>query len=90
MPRSSPANTPATGAAPANNWPELAAGLQNAGADAILIATNTMHKVAEQVQAAIDVPLLHIGDVVADALLAAGVHRAGLLGTRYTMEQPFS
>ena len=68
---------------------ELAAGLQNAGADAILIATNTMHKVAEQVQAAIDVPLLHIGDVVADALLAAGVHRAGLLGTRYTMEQPF-
>ena len=68
---------------------ELAAGLQNAGADAILIATNTMHKVAEQVQAAIDVPLLHIGDVVADALLAAGVRRAGLLGTRYTMEQPF-
>ncbi len=67
---------------------ELAAGLQNAGADAILIATNTMHKVAEQVQAAIDVPLLHIGDVVADALLAAGVRRAGLLGTRYTMEQP--
>lgn len=68
---------------------ELAAGLQNAGADAILIATNTMHKVAEHVQAAIDVPLLHIGDVVADALLAAGVRRAGLLGTRYTMEQPF-
>jgi aspartate racemase len=68
---------------------ELAAGLQNAGADAILIATNTMHKVAEQVQAVIDVPLLHIGDVVADALLAAGVRRAGLLGTRYTMEQPF-
>ena len=68
---------------------ELAAGLQNAGADAILIATNTMHKVAEQVQAAIDVPLLHIGDVVADALLAAGVRRAGLLGTRYTMEHPF-
>lgn len=68
---------------------ELAAGLQNAGADAILIATNTMHKVAEQVQAAIDVPLLHIGDVVTDALLAAGVRRAGLLGTRYTMEQPF-
>ena len=68
---------------------ELAAGLQNAGADAILIATNTMHKVAEHVQAAIDVPLLHIGDVVADALLAAGVRCAGLLGTRYTMEQPF-
>lgn len=68
---------------------KLAAGLQNAGADAILIATNTMHKVAEQVQAAIDVPLLHIGDVVADALLAAGVRRAGLLGTHYTMEQPF-
>ncbi|AQR66307.1 aspartate/glutamate racemase [Aquaspirillum sp. LM1] len=68
---------------------QLAAGLEHAGADAILIATNTMHKVADQIARAVSVPLLHIGDVVADALLAAGVRRAGLLGTRYTMEQPF-
>lgn len=68
---------------------QLAAGLEHAGADAILIATNTMHKVAEQIASAVSVPLLHIGDVVADALLAAGVRRAGLLGTRYTMEHPF-
>ena len=68
---------------------QLAAGLEYAGADAILIATNTMHKVADQIARAVSVPLLHIGDVVADALLAAGVRRAGLLGTRYTMEQPF-
>lgn len=68
---------------------QLATGLEHAGADAILIATNTMHKVADQIARAVSVPLLHIGDVVADALLAAGVRRAGLLGTRYTMEQPF-
>ena len=56
---------------------QLAAGLEYAGADAILIATNTMHKVADHIARAVSVPLLHIGDVVADALLAAGVRRAG-------------
>lgn len=66
-----------------------ALGLQNAGAGLMLIASNTMHKVAGQVQAAIGVPLLHIADATADALIAAGVAKAGLLGSRATMTQDF-
>lgn len=61
--------------------------LQGAGAEAVLIATNLMHKVAPDVEAAIDVPLLHIADAVASR--ASGVSRVGLLGTRWTMEEPF-
>ena len=63
--------------------------LERAGADVVLIGTNTMHKVADAVQAAVSVPLLHIGDVTASAIRAAGCRRVALLGTRYTMEQPF-
>jgi aspartate racemase len=63
--------------------------LQAAGADLVLLCTNTMHTVADAVAGAIDVPLLHIGDSTAEAVTAAGVTRIGLLGTRYTMEQPF-
>jgi aspartate racemase len=63
--------------------------LERAGADVVLIGTNTMHKVADAVQAAISVPLLHIGDVTATAIRGAGCRRVALLGTRYTMEQPF-
>lgn len=63
-----------------------AAGLVRAGAGAVLIATNTMHRLAAQVQAAAGVPLLHIGDATGAALRTAGVRRAGLLGTRFTME----
>ncbi|MCP5286595.1 MAG: aspartate/glutamate racemase family protein [Burkholderiaceae bacterium] len=63
-----------------------AAGLVRAGAGAVLIATNTMHRLAAEVQAAAGVPLLHIGDATGAALRAAGVKRAGLLGTRFTME----
>lgn len=66
-----------------------ARGLVRAGAQAIVICTNTMHCVAPQVQAAAGVPLLHIGDATGHALRAAGVTRAGLLGTRFSMEQPF-
>ena len=68
---------------------QAAAGLERAGADFILICTNTMHKVAGDVQAHISVPLLHIGEVTARALLDRGIHKAALLGTRYTMEQDF-
>jgi aspartate racemase len=57
-----------------------------AGAGALLIATNTMHKLAAPVQAAAGVPLLHIADATGRALRDAGVQRAGLLGTRFTME----
>jgi aspartate racemase len=63
--------------------------LQSSGADCILIGTNTMHKIAPQVQARIDVPLLHIGDITARAIVAAGLNRVGLTGTRFTMEEAF-
>ena len=63
--------------------------LQAGGADFLLIGTNTMHKVAPEIEAAIDIPLLHIADATARQLLADGVQRVGLLGTRFTMEQDF-
>ncbi len=68
---------------------EAAAGLRRAGAEALLIATNTMHRVAAEVEQAAGLPVLHIVDSTADALRAAGVKRAGLLATRFTMEQAF-
>ena len=63
--------------------------LEQAGADCVLICTNTLHKVAPQVQSQITVPLLHIAEAAAEALLARGVTRVGLLGTKYTMTQEF-
>ncbi len=63
--------------------------LEGAGADFILICTNTMHKVAPQVQARLHVPLLHIADATAGALKAAGIGTVALLGTKYTMCQDF-
>lgn len=63
--------------------------LEAAGAAFLLIATNTMHKVYDEVAAAVDVPVLHLGDVTADAVRAAGLGRVGVLATRYTMEQSF-
>ncbi len=68
---------------------DAAVRLQNAGADFIVICTNTMHKVADSIQRDIAVPLLHIAEVTADELLKSGVHRVALLGTAYTMEQEF-
>jgi aspartate racemase len=66
-----------------------AALVQAAGAEVLLLCTNTMHKVADQIEAAIDIPLLHIADVAAAAVSDAGVHIVGLLGTAFTMEQDF-
>ncbi|WP_328730674.1 aspartate/glutamate racemase family protein [Streptomyces caniferus] len=63
--------------------------LEKAGADMVLICTNTMHKVAGQVEAAVGIPLLHLADATADAVRAAGVRKVGLLGTAFTMEQDF-
>ena len=63
--------------------------LQSAGADFILICTNTMHKVFGQVQASVLIPLIHIADATGDALRAAGIRKVGLLGTRYTMQEDF-
>jgi aspartate racemase len=67
----------------------VAARLENAGADMILICTNTLHKVAPQVQSRIRVPLVHIAVAAAEALTAQGISRVGLLGTKYTMMQTF-
>ena len=66
-----------------------ALGLERAGAEAILLCTNTMHKVADRIVRDLRTPLLHIADATAGAVTAAGVQRVGLLGTRYTMQQPF-
>ncbi|MER5777051.1 aspartate/glutamate racemase family protein [Streptomyces sp. NPDC002039] len=63
--------------------------LEAAGADLVLLCTNTMHKVADQVQAAVSVPLLHLADATAEAVRAQGLRRVGLLGTAFTMEQDF-
>jgi len=80
----------------AGAWTELetmmtdaARRLAGAGADAIIICTNTMHKLYHEVQAAVNVPVLHIADVTAAAMKQKGCRRAILLATRYTMEQPF-
>ena len=63
--------------------------VEAAGADLVVLCTNTMHKVAHALADALTVPLLHIGDVTAEAVRAAGIGRVGLLGTAFTMEQPF-
>lgn len=68
---------------------EAARGLERAGAQGLLLATNTMHKVADEVAGAVSLPLLHIADATAERVLAAGHRRVGLLATAFTMEQDF-
>lgn len=68
---------------------DAARSLTAAGADFLVLCTNTMHKVAPAIEAAVDIPLLHIADPTAAAIRAAGVSTVGLLGTRFTMEQAF-
>lgn len=63
--------------------------LEQAGAHALVLCTNTMHKVAQQIETKTAIPLLHIADPTAKAIKAAGLSRVGLLGTRFTMEQDF-
>jgi aspartate racemase len=79
-----------------NRWLEAGAVLataaqriERAGAEVILICTNTMHKMADDVQTVIGVPLLHIADATARRVDTAGIRRVGLLGTRFTMEEDF-
>lgn len=79
-----------------NNWQQAgkllansAANVEAAGADCLLICTNTMHKVADAVESAINIPLLHIADATGEALVHASVKTVGLLGTAFTMEQDF-
>jgi aspartate racemase len=66
-----------------------AQGLEAAGAECVVLCTNTMHKVADAIEAAVDIPLLHLADVTASAIRDARLDRVALLGTRFTMEQPF-
>lgn len=68
---------------------EAAVGLQQAGAEGIVLCTNTMHKVADAIAARCQVPFLHIADATGQAIAAKGQRRVALLGTRYTMEQTF-
>ncbi|MCT2533828.1 aspartate/glutamate racemase family protein [SAR92 clade bacterium H231] len=77
-------------------WDKTAKILSNAakaveagGADFLLICTNTMHKVAEEVQSSISIPLVHIADATAEKLITDNIKRVGLLGTKFTMEQGF-
>lgn len=63
--------------------------VEAAGADFLLICTNTMHRVADEVEAAVGIPLLHLADATARRIRDAGMTRVGLLGTRFTMEQDF-
>jgi amino-acid racemase len=67
----------------------VARSLEAAGAELLLLCTNTMHRVADQVEAAVSVPLLHLGDTTASAVERAGMSTVGLLGTAYTMEPGF-
>lgn len=68
---------------------DAAQGLQAAGAELLILATNTMHLVAPQITQAIDIPFIHIADATAAAIRAAGFRRPGLIGTAFTMEQSF-
>ena len=68
---------------------DAARALERAGADFLVLCTNTMHKVAPAIESAVRIPLLHIADPTAAAIRQAGLSRIGLLGTAFTMEQPF-
>lgn len=68
---------------------ESARQVERAGADCLLICTNTMHKVAPQIQSAVDIPLIHLADATAERIVAQGIRNIGLLGTNFTMEQDF-
>lgn len=79
-----------------NNWDSAGAllataarQLQDCGADAIVLCTNTMHKVADQIEAAVTVPLIHIADVTGKAISDAGLKTVALLGTNFTMQEGF-
>lgn len=68
---------------------EAARGVERAGADFLLLCTTTFHKVADDVEAAVDIPVLHLADVVAKAVTAAGITKVGLIGTTVAMSESF-
>lgn len=80
----------------ADRWDDVAAllaeaaqGVERAGADLLLMCTTAFHKVADAVEAAVDIPFVHLADVVAEAAKAKGLTKIGLVGTRFTMERDF-
>jgi len=68
---------------------QCAQDLERGGADFIVLCTNTMHKLADQITASVNIPFLHIADATAEKIVAAGMKKIGLLGTRFTMEHDF-
>ena len=68
---------------------EAARSVERGGADLLLLCTNTMHRVADEIASAVGIPLLHIADATGAAITAQGIRRVGLLGTRFTMEEAF-
>ncbi len=68
---------------------EAARSIERAGADFVVLCTNTMHKLAGEIQASIQIPFLHIADATAQKIRSDGIQKIGLLGTRFTMEQNF-
>jgi len=68
---------------------QAAQNIEKAGGDFLLICTNTMHKLANEIQASIQIPILHIADATAKRILTKGLKKVGLLGTRFTMEEDF-
>lgn len=80
----------------AGDWDELAGLLSDsarrlldAGAEGLILCSNTMHKVYDRIATAVDAPVLHIGDATAERMAADGIRKAGLIGTRFTMDEPF-
>lgn len=73
----------------ANILVEAARNLENAGCDFLILGCNTLHKVSQFIEDAIQIPFLHIADAAADSLLHAGIKKVGLLGTQFTMEEGF-
>src|SRR5690242_13238216 len=80
----------------AERWPQIgdllaeaARGVERAGADFLLLCTTTFHKVADQIEAAVDIPLLHLGDVVAQEVRSQGVTAVGFVGTTVAMSDGF-
>lgn len=68
---------------------DAAMGMKGAGAEAIVLCANTMHKVADELEQKVQLPVIHIATVTADTIVTQGLTKVGLLGTKFTMEQPF-
>lgn len=68
---------------------DIAKRLEQSGADFLIICANTMHKIADEIQKSVNIPILHIADVTAEKIVERGLKKVGLLGTKYTMEEEF-